>query len=334
MSLGSRKLERCSNPRRVKGITPCQGYSPATVTLPLTSAGCSTGHPGKPQDSLCPVKRDNAPVAGVRSAADGRWEHDPLLWRVRLQLPLLVVWTRRVFRVRYRQSALGVMWSVIQPVATLAIFGVILRGVLHVSSEGYPYISFAWAGLAPWTFASVGIGNAVSSILNESQLAGKVYFPREVIPIATIGASAIDLVISTALLAVLLAIQGIGFSYHLLAIIPIYALLLVVVLGLGILGGVLTVFLRDLRYAVPLIIQLTFIATPIMYSPTLMHGTLASLNRINPFAVVVIAIRQAALAKQWPDWSLLGVHGGVALVFLILVLMYTRSVEPRLVDVM
>jgi lipopolysaccharide transport system permease protein len=280
------------------------------------------------------VKMEEAAPVSVRTAVDGRWEHDPLIRRIRLQLPLLAVWTRREFRVRYRQSALGVTWSVVQPLATLAIFGVILRTVLHVSSEGYPYISFAYAGLVPWTFALNGIGTAVPSVMSAAPVAGKVYFPREVIPIATVGVSAIDLAISMVLFAVILGVQGIGYSYHLVAIIPILVVLAVLVLGMGIFLGVLTVFLRDLRYAVPLVLQLLFIATPIMYPPSLYHGTLAELNRFNPFAVIVTAMRQTSLAKQWPDWSALGVVAAAALALLTLVLFYTRSVEPRLVDVM
>jgi lipopolysaccharide transport system permease protein len=280
------------------------------------------------------LKMHEVPATSVRTAVDGRWEHDPLLMRIRLQLPLLAVWTRREFRVRYRQSALGVTWSILQPLATLAIFGAILKGVLHVSSEGYPYISFAYAGLVPWTFALNGIGTAVPSVMNAAQVAGKVYFPREVIPIATVGVSAIDLAISTVLFAVILGVQGVGYTYHLLAIIPIFVVLAILVLGLGILGGVVTVFLRDLRYAVPLILQLLFIATPIMYPPSLYHGKLAEVNRFNPFSVVVTAVRAVSLAKQWPDWWALGVVAAASLALLTLVLYYTRSVEPRLVDVM
>ncbi|MFZ0665645.1 MAG: ABC transporter permease [Acidimicrobiales bacterium] len=280
------------------------------------------------------VEMQGVAATGVRTAVDGRWEHDPLLRRVRTQLPLLAVWTRREFRVRYRQSALGITWSIVQPLATLAIFGIILRSVLHVSSEGYPYISFAYAGLVPWTFALNGIGTAVPSIMNAAPVAGKAYFPREVITIATVGVSAIDLAISTALFFIIIGIQGVGFSYHLIAMIPIFLVLAIIVLGLGIFLAVLTVFLRDLRYLVPLVLQLLFIATPIMYPPSLLKGKLAIFARINPFAAIVDAVRQVALAKQWPDWPLLGVHAAIGLVFLFVVLLYTRSVEPRLVDVM
>jgi lipopolysaccharide transport system permease protein len=170
--------------------------------------------------------------------------------------------------------------------------------------------------------------------MNAAPVAGKVYFPREVIAIATVGVSAIDLAISSALFFIIIGIQGVGFSYHLIAMIPIFLVLAIIVLGLGIFLGVLTVFLRDLRYAVPLVLQLLFIATPIMYPPTLLKGKLAIFTRINPFAVVVNSVRQVALAKQWPDWPLLGVHAAIGLAFLFLVLLYTRSVEPRLVDVM
>lgn len=270
----------------------------------------------------------------VRAAVDGRWEKDHLVARLTRQLPLLLVWARREFRIRYRQSGLGLLWSVIQPLSTLAIYGAVLSGVLHVSSEGFPYISFAYAGLVPWAFTSTAIAASIPSLMNSGAVVGKVYFPREVIPLATVGASVVDLGITTAIFLVILGVQGVGYSIHLIALVPIFVMLILWVAVVAIFGSVLTVFMRDLRYAVGLILQLLFFATPIMYPPTLLHGSVSVVSKLNPLAVAVTAVRSAALAKHWPDWSAIGVFGLIALGLYFLVISYVRSVEPRIVDVL
>lgn len=269
-----------------------------------------------------------------RAAVDGHWEHESLVTRVRNELPLLVVWTEREFRVRYRQSGLGILWSVVQPLATLAIYGVVMSKVLHVGSQGYPYIAFAYSGLVPWTFTSSGISAGIPSLMNTGGVVGKVYFPREVVPLSVVGASMIDLVIGTTIFVVILLIEGVTLSVHLVAIIPIFAVLILWVAPLAVLGALWTVFVRDLRYVVGIFLQLLFFATPIMYPPTLVKGSLSVLTKINPLAVLVTAIRSSALARQWPDWAALGVLGAIGAALFVVVIAYVRSVEPRVVDVM
>jgi len=181
----------------------------------------------------------------VRAAADGRWEHDRLLDRLRGELPLLWAWTRKEYSVRYRQSVLGIAWSVVQPLATLAIFGGVMAKILHVSTNGVPYVSFAWSGLVPWTFTSAVMLITAQSLINAMPVAGKVYFPREIVPLAQVCAFAIDLLIGTAILVVIVAVQGIGISYHIVALVPIFAVLIIWVSAAATLVATVTVFLRD-----------------------------------------------------------------------------------------
>lgn len=286
-----------------------------------TSSGVSTGGPGSP--SSLPA----------RAAEDGRWVGDSLGRRLLSELPLLAAWTRKEYRARYRQSALGIGWSVAQPLATLAAFGFVFGSVLRVSSEGLPYVSFAYAGLVPWSFFSTAVLFGTTSLMNASAVVTKAYFPREVIPLAFVATCSIDLGIASLLLFVIMWFQGIGFSYTLVALIPAYAVLVVLAGALATLFGTLTVFVRDLRYIVPLAIQMLFIASPVMYSSGILPAWARWLDTVNPISVVAGAVRDAALEQTWPRWELLGLHGAAAVVLLLAAVLYVRSVEPRIADV-
>lgn len=268
-----------------------------------------------------------------RSAADGKWEHDPLTTRLRSGLPLLGIWGRREFRIRYRQSALGFLWSIVQPAAMLAVFGFVMARVLKVGSEGYPYISFVYVGLVPWTFVATSLSTGFGSLVSATPILGKVYFPREIIPLAVVAASAVDLLIGTGLLVVVLVVQGVGLSVTLVAVIPVYVVLALWVGAVTVLGAVITVFIRDLRLAIGLLLQLMFIASPITYPASLLPESVRWLKTVSPMIVIVEAMRDAALRRQWPAWGSLAAHGLIAAVILLGSIIYTRSVEPRIVDV-
>jgi lipopolysaccharide transport system permease protein len=269
----------------------------------------------------------------VRTAVDGRWEHDGVARRIRVALPLLAAWTKKEYNIRYRQSLLGIAWSVVQPLAILAIFGGIMAGVLHVSSDGKPYVSFAWAGLVPWTFVSSVLVLTVQSLIGAMPVAGKVYFPREVVPLAQVCAFAIDLLIGTAILIVIVLAQGLGLSLTVLSLIPIDIVIIAWVAAFAMFTSALAVFIRDIRFVVPLLIQLLFIGTPIMYSASLFPDRYRWINDVNPLAVAVTSTRRAAVFDAWPVWHVLAEQVVVAAVALWLAMAYIRSVEPRLVDV-
>jgi lipopolysaccharide transport system permease protein len=282
-------------------------------------------------DALAAEPTDRSAI--VRTAADGQWQHDRFDHRIRLALPLLAAWTKKEYNIRYRQSVLGLAWSVIQPLAILAIFGGIMSGVLHVSSDGLPYISFAWAGLVPWTFVSSVLGLSVQSLILAMPIAGKVYFPREVVPLAQVCAFAIDLAIGTAILVVIVLSQGVGLSWTIVALVLIDAVIAAWVGAFAVFAATVAVFIRDLRFVVPLLLQLLFIGTPIMYSATLFPHRFAWINNINPVAVAVTSTRRVVLLHTWPVWHVLLAQAVAALVALWLAIAYLRSVEPRLVDV-
>ena len=267
-----------------------------------------------------------------RCAANGRWQNDRLGNRARRLVPLLRVWARRELRVRYRQSTLGVLWSLVQPLAIVAIYGVVLQGLLDIGTEGAPYLSFAWAGMAPWAFTSSALSVAIPSTLTATSLIGKAYFPREVIPLAAVCASTLDLAIANIALLLILEAQGVGLSPTLLGIVPAAIVLILYVASACVFGAAITVFARDVRHALPVALQLAFFASPIAYSTELYPERFSWLSDVNPIAVVVEASRATALHHQWPRWDLLLIHAVVGTTLLLLSVAYTRSVEPRIVD--
>lgn len=254
-----------------------------------------------------------------------------LVHRLRGEWPLLRLWTRREFTARYRQSILDVVWSLIQPVATLAIYGAVLVGAFGVTGDGLPYLSFAWAGLALWTFFANALAMCVLAIAMEGSIS-KTYFPREVIPLAVVGAAIVDLAIQTVILFALAAFQGITPTYHALALVLVYVVLILWVAALGVFAAALSVFIRDVRHAMGLVLRLGFFASPIMYPITRYPDHWAWVVEVNPVAFLAEATRDVVLRGLWPNWSVLAVHGVLAGSLLVAALLYVRSVEPRMVD--
>lgn len=256
----------------------------------------------------------------------------PLRHRLRAEVPLLRVWTQREFRTRYRQSALDAAWSVIQPVGVVLIYGFLFSIVLRVRADGLPYLAFAFAGIAPWRFLAFATSAGFPSIVEAQSTITKVYFPREVIPLSVVGASLVDLGVATTILLLVAVVQGVGLTITVVALVPVFAVLVLYVAATTVLGASLSVFVRDVALLLPLGLQLLFVGSPIMYPADLLPDRLRWLNEVNPVAVVVEATRDATLRHTWPDWPLLAVHAAVALALCVLALLYARSVEPRMAD--
>jgi lipopolysaccharide transport system permease protein len=253
--------------------------------------------------------------------------------RVRDELPLLRLWSYRVFHSRYRQSALDVAWSVLNPVVILAIYGFVFTTAFDVDGDGLPYLSFAWAGLVVWTFFSSSIQSAAPSITFAADTISKVYFPREVIPLAEVVAGSVDLAIGLALLVAQAQVQGLSISVHVVAIVPVVLVLVAWTAALSVVAATTSVFFRDLRPTIGLIVRAGFIATPIMYPVSLVPDSLQWTMDVNPAAVLMESVRDCVLRGTWPDWTLLGLHAATALVLLVGSIWYTRAVEHRMVDV-
>ncbi|MFM7067868.1 MAG: ABC transporter permease, partial [Actinomycetes bacterium] len=258
-------------------------------------------------------------------------------------VPLRARWTRtthlvrglavREFRARYRQSFLEIAWSLITPVVLLAVYGIILTRVFRVSSPGVPYLSFVWTGMVVWMMFASAVGGGVHSIIGNRDLISKIYFPREALPLAVVGAAFLDLLIGVAVLIPLVAVQVGLPSWTAVAAIPGLIVAIIWIATFTTFVAALAVFVRDVAVAMGLVLQVGFFATPIMYPSSVLPDELQWLNRVNPLAVCIDALRASLLLDEWPDWTLLGTHAAIGVVCFLLVVLYVRSVETRMADV-
>src|SRR5438270_13610067 len=181
----------------------------------------------------------------------GRWRFRELVFFLAL----------RDITVRYKQTALGIAWVLLQPLLAMGIFSIVF-GARGLTTNGVPYPLFVVSGLVPWFYFSNATSGASGSVVGNTQLISKVYFPRLAIPLAAVLANLVDLGIGLLLMLVLLIIFGVGFGWHLLALPVLVALIVLTALGVSVWLSALDVQYRDVRYAVPFLVQVSLFATP------------------------------------------------------------------------
>lgn len=250
-------------------------------------------------------------------------------WQYR-ELLFFLVW--RDVKIRYKQTALGVIWAILQPVLATAIFTVFFAGFAKIPSDGIPYPLFAFAGFLPWTFFANAVTTSGNSLVGSSHLITKVYFPRLVIPIAAVFAGLIDFFIAFGILFLLMIWYGIGFSPNLIMLLPIIFLMILNALGIGILLSALNVKYRDIRFAVPFLIQIWMFATPIIYPSSLIPEKWKFLLAINPMAGIIEGYRAALFGREF-DWSMLGISALITVVIFGVSVVIFRRMEKEFADI-
>lgn len=251
------------------------------------------------------------------------------LWAYR-ELLYFLVW--RDVKVRYKQTALGVVWVVLQPLLTTLIFTVLFGILLNVPSGDTPYPVFALAGLIPWQYFSGALTRTSTSLVGNSHLITKVYFPRLIIPLTGVLSGLVDFAIGFALLAILLVIYGImpGAAVVLL---PAFLLLaMATALGFGLWLAALNVRYRDIGYLVPFLVQIWLYATPVAYGSTLIPERYRWLLGLNPMTGVVEGFRWALLGQAPPD-RLFILSVAITAVVLITGLIFFRRTERTFADI-
>jgi len=252
------------------------------------------------------------------------------LWEYR-ELLYFLIW--RDLKVRYRQTAIGVAWVVIQPLVTTAIFAVIFGRLAGLPSEGVPYPVFVFAALLPWQMFSGAISRAAVSLVSNANLVTKVYFPRLLVPLAAVLSGLVDLTVFLVILAGMMGWYRVTPSW---AVLTLPLLVLVVVLAavaIGILLAALNVRYRDVQQAVPFLIQIWFLASPVAYSASLVPaGPWRVLYNLNPMTGVIQGFRWALLGKGPPD-PLTWISLAATVVLLVGGLLYFRRFEDSFADV-
>jgi lipopolysaccharide transport system permease protein len=255
------------------------------------------------------------------------------LWQYR-ELLYFLIW--RDVKVRYKQTALGAAWAIIQPLFTMIIFTVFFGGLAKMPSDGVPYWLFSYTALIPWTFFANGLQHSTNSLVENARVITKVYFPRLVIPVSAVLAGAIDFVLAFVMLLGMMLLSG---NLPLMTInvvwLPLFLLLaLVTSLGAGLWFSALNVQFRDVRYIVPFLVQVWLYATPIAYSSTMIKSdVLRALYGLNPMAGVVEGFRWALLGVDTAPGPIILVSTLAALILFASGAFYFRRVEKSFADV-
>jgi lipopolysaccharide transport system permease protein len=240
---------------------------------------------------------------------------------------------RRQYLLRYRQSLVGLAWAILPPFATLAAATLVFHRVARIDTGAVSYPLFALSGLAPWSFFASSITFAVPAVVQNSQMVTRLPFPRAVLPLSMIGTALIDLAVSTGAFVVFAYVTGAGLPVTALWF-PILLLLeMVLAVGVVLFGSALNVFARDVRLAIPLIVQLWLFLTPVMYPLESVPAGLRHWFLFNPMTGLIDGFRRILVHNQAPDLGLLAPAIAGAVVFLALGSWYFWATERRFADV-
>ncbi len=215
---------------------------------------------------------------------------------------LLITLVLRDFQVRYAQSVLGWAWAILQPLALMLTF-TFLQRFLHINTGGVPYPIFVLAALLPWSFFSTAVTQASHSLVSNTNLIKKVHLPRALFPAAAVVTALVDFLVSLLLLFSLLLYYHQPLSAKLLMLPLLLVPTLLFALGLGLLTSGLMVFARDLRFALPFILQLAMYVSPVLYSAQAVPEKYQTYFRLNPVVPTIEGFRAVILHNQWPDMA-------------------------------
>ena len=255
------------------------------------------------------------------------------LWELWEYRELLYFLTWRDVKVRYKQTALGAGWAILQPLLTMMVFSLFFGRLAKVPSDGIPYPIFSFAALVPWTFFAHGLNQSSNSLIGSANLIRKVYFPRLTIPIAAVFSGLVDFALSFAVLLGLMMLYGVTVTAKLVWLPPFVLLSLAASLGVGLWLSALNVQFRDVRYVVPFLSQLWLFATPVAYPSSMLAEPWRILYGLNPMAGVVEGFRWALLGTRTAPGPMIAVSSLAALAILVSGAFYFRRMERTFADV-
>jgi homopolymeric O-antigen transport system permease protein len=245
---------------------------------------------------------------------------------------LLYFLTWRDLKVRYKQTIIGIGWAILQPVLAMIVFTIIFGHVAQVSTNGVPYPIFSYAALLPWYFFATSVQFGSNSLVSSSQLITKVYFPRILVVVAPVAGALVDLLLAACVLAGLMVYYGIAPGIG-IVILPAFMLLAILAaVGVSALLSALNVRYRDVRFAVPFLMQIWFFATPVVYEIAAVHEPWRTLFGLNPMTAVVLAFRWACAGGAAPDSSVVLLSVASTIVIAIAGLAYFGRTEKTFAD--
>ncbi len=250
------------------------------------------------------------------------------LWAYR---ELLYFLTWRDIKIRYKQTVLGFAWAILQPFLMMVVFSLFFGNLLKIPSGGIPYPLFSYAALLPWTLFAQGITRASESLVGNANMVQKVYFPRLTMPLAGILAPVVDFAIALVILVGMMLLFGYPPTLKMLWLPAFVILALATATGVGVWLAALNVKYRDIRYAVPFVIQLWLFASPVVYASNVLPARFQAIYGLNPMAGVIEGFRWALLGAE-PPGSLMAVSVIIMIVILISGVFYFRRSETTFAD--
>jgi lipopolysaccharide transport system permease protein len=251
------------------------------------------------------------------------FRHRELLWLI----------TQREIKVRYKQSLLGALWAVLQPFSLMVVFTVFFSWFARMQSDGIPYPLFSYVALLPWMFFSTSLSFAIPSLVSNSHIITKIYFPREIVPLASVLAAFLDFVIASGIFLLMLFYYRVGLTWNVLYVIPLAAIQVAFTAGVCLLLSAFTVLYRDVRHMLPLLIQIWMFVTPILYPVSIVPaGWRTWYMALNPMAVIIDGYRRAAVQGLPPPLRYLALAAVVSALLLWLGYKYFKHLEREFAD--
>jgi lipopolysaccharide transport system permease protein len=307
--------------------------SPTSVAAPAIDATAGAGRAADvPHQNLGAgaAVAAEAPTLIIRPTSGWSALNLREVWQFR---DLLFTLAGRDLKLRYKQTALGVIWVILQPLMAAGIFAFVFAKVANLSSDGVPYFLFAFTGLLGWNLFANTLTKASGCLIGNSQLISKVFFPRLVLPLSTVPSVMVDFAVSAAMLVVLMGLYRVAPGAGIL-LVPLWMLVLLgLALGLGLCAAALTVSYRDVQYILPVFVQIVLYASPIAYTVSAVPQRLRCAYGMNPLSAPLEAFRAGLLRTVGPDiWSLAYAGIASATVFLIGLFAFKRM-ERKFADV-
>lgn len=252
------------------------------------------------------------------------------LWNYR---ELLYFLTKRDIKVRYKQTILGGLWAIIQPVFTMVVFTIFFGRMAKMPSNDIPYPIFVYAGLLPWTYFANALSASGESLVGSANLITKVYFPRLIVPTAASLAGLLDFFIAMLVLLGMMVYYQLVPSFQILLFPFLLGLTFLCAVGAGLWLSALNVQYRDIRYVIPFLIQIWMFVSPVIYPMSLVPEKYHWLLALNPMAGVIGAFRSSLLGHHPIDWTLLGISSLIIVIILLSGVYYFRKMEKTFADV-
>lgn len=251
------------------------------------------------------------------------WQHRELLFEM----------VSREIRARYKQSILGYFWIILNPLARLLVFSFVFSTIIKIKTPGAPYPIFLYVGLLPWILFTNSISFSMGGIVGGANLIKKVYFPREILPLAVVIAKVVDFFLASSVLVCFLIIYDVKITLMALWFFPIFLIQFMFTLGISLALSAFNLFYRDVKYLTDLLLVLGMYLTPIIYSVEAIPPKYRLILRLNPMAVIINAYRQTILGRGMPNLSSLFLALIISLIFLVSGYKIFKKLEPLFADI-